>query len=221
MVSGFRHPQHQLSRNLPRAGRHRKGWQYGGQTSSTVQRDWLRLSNLYFNSTFTWTHGTVTHWQTNLVFNGIPTNSDIKDLDFRLGKGFKIGNKAQMTPYFGIGTRFWDRDLTRQGGPAENYGHGYAGGGLLLQYSPFHQWVLSAYCLAGGTFGSHLSVQNAPLGPNSFDFTLGNDTIYMAGASADHAITRRWHANVGMDWIHFKYGQSAVLNDGTGGDWGS
>jgi hypothetical protein len=39
----------------------------------------------------------------------------------------------------------------------------------------------------------------------------------MAGASADHGITRRWHANVGMDWSHFKYGQSAVLPTGVAG----
>jgi len=41
-----------------------KGWQYGGQTSFTVQRDWLRLSNLYFSGTFTWTHATITHGHT-------------------------------------------------------------------------------------------------------------------------------------------------------------
>lgn len=39
----------------------KKGWQYGGQTSFSLQRDWPRLSNLYLNGTFAWTHGTITH----------------------------------------------------------------------------------------------------------------------------------------------------------------
>ena len=39
----------------------------------------------------------------------------------------------------------------------------------------------------------------------------------MAAASADHAVTRRWHANVGVDWTRFKYGQSAALPTGVAG----
>jgi hypothetical protein len=191
-----------------------KGWAKNGgvQTSFTVQRDWLRLSNLYVNVTFTWTNGTITHGEANPVFNGYSTNSDIKNLDSRIGKGFRIDDRAQITPYFGIGTHFWDRDTSgHPGGYLENYGHSYAGGGLMVQYSPFGQWVLSAYGLGGVTFRSHMSTPDFPRPPHSLDFTLGNDTMYTAGGSADHAITRRWHANVGIDWNHFNYGQSAFL----------
>jgi hypothetical protein len=131
--------------------------------------------------------------------------------NFRLGKGFGIGQNAQITPYFGIGAHFWDRNLTGPGGYIEDYGDSYAGGGLLVQYSPFHQWVLSAYGLVGETFGSHLSISNFPDPSHSFDFTLGNSAIYMAGASADYAITRQWHANAGIDWTNFQYGRSATL----------
>lgn len=193
------------------------GWQVGAQTAVTVQRDWLGLSNLYFNGTFTWTSGTVTHGQPG-AGNGTSTHSDIKDVDFRLGKGFGLGNSAQITPYFGIGTHFWDRQLGGAGGYQENYSDSYAGGGVLLQYSPLQRWVLSAYGLVGGTFGSSLSVRNYPAPVSSFDFALGNSAIYMAGASADYAITRQWHANVGVDWTHFQYGRSGELPTGAGTD---
>jgi opacity protein-like surface antigen len=77
--------------------------------------------------------------------------------------------------------------------------------------------VLSVYGLVGGTFGSHLSVSDNPLPPHSFEFDLGNSVIYMAGASADYAITRQWHANAGIDWTGFKYGRSALQSTGVPG----
>lgn len=76
--------------------------------------------------------------------------------------------------------------------------------------------MLSAYGLVGGTFGSNLIVQQIPGGfpiPVQ-NFGLGDSVIFLAGASADYAITKQWHANAGVDFSHFKYGQSAV---GAGG----
>lgn len=189
-----------------------KGWLPGAQTSFTVQRDWLGVHNLYFNGTFTWTHGTETHGEANPFFNGQSIHSDLKDWDFRLGKGFEIAPNVQLTPYAAAGTHWWQRTFNTVGGYAEQYHHSYAGAGLLGQWAPAPGWVLSAYGTVGGTFGSHLETQNIPGGfpivPQTF--TLGNSVIYLAGASADYAITKQWHANVGVDYVNFKYGESAL-----------
>lgn len=93
-----------------------KGWMPGGQTSFSVMRDWLGVHNLYYNGTFTWTHGTITHGEANPFFNGQQTHSDLKDWDFRVGKGFDVAPNAMLTPYVGAGTHWWTRTFNTVGG---------------------------------------------------------------------------------------------------------
>jgi hypothetical protein len=115
-----------------------------------------------------------------------------------------------MTPYFGLGNRHWTRDSSAHvGGYLENYDHSYFGGGVLLQYSPANGWVFAGYGFGGKTFAAHLATPNYPLLPYYFSFTLGDDTMWMAGVSVDHAINKHLHLNGGADWTHFNYGQSA------------
>jgi hypothetical protein len=190
-----------------------KGWMPGGQTSFTAMRDWLGVQHLYYNGTFTWTHGDITHGEANPVFNGSPTHSDIKDWDFRVGKGFDLAPNVMLTPYVGAGTHWWTREFPAvPGGYKEQYNHSYAGGGLLLQWAPVSHLVLSAYGTVGGTFDPTLKVNPIPGGfpIPAQTFSLGDSVIVLAGASADYAITKEWHTNIGVDFSHFKYGQSAV-----------
>jgi hypothetical protein len=189
-----------------------KGWSPGLQSSLSVMTDVSVIRNAYFNAAFTWTHGDITHGEANPIFNGIGTNSDVKDYDFRIGKGFDIGSDFMLTPYFGVGRHEWSRVFPVAGGYAEMYHHYYEGGGLLVQYTPLANWVLSAYGLVGKTQGSHVDVTDTPGGfpipPQTF--VLGNSTIYLAGASIDYAIFKQWHANVGFDYTNFKYGISPI-----------
>jgi hypothetical protein len=171
-------------------------------------------SRIYFNGTFRWITGDTTHGEANPLFNNTSSHTDIQSLDSRIGRSFGLGSKMEMTPYFGIGIRHWTRDSSAlpQGGYLENYRHSYLGGGVLLQFSPANRWVFSGYGFGGTTFDSHLDIPNYPVPqviPRAFTFTLGNDTMWMAGASLDQAIARHWHLNGGADWAHFNYGQSA------------
>jgi hypothetical protein len=43
-------------------------------------------------------------------------------------------------------------------------------------------------------------------------YTLGSKLMYMAGGSIDYAFDRHWHANVGVEYVHFQYGQSPLTN---------
>jgi opacity protein-like surface antigen len=64
----------------------------------------------------------------------------------------------------------------------------------------------------GGTIGSELNGHPVPGGTPfivPFHTALGNSTIYKVEGSADYAFTQNIHANVGVEWTNFKYGQSA------------
>ena len=194
-----------------------KGWASPGlQYSLSMMTNVFDIRNVYASATLTWTHGDITHGEANPAFNGMPTHSDVKDYDLRIGKGFDIGSTFMLTPYLGVGWHDWSRVFPGAGGYAELYNHYYEGGGLLAQYSPLPNWVLSAYGLAGKTQGSHLDVTRTPGGfpipPQTF--VLGDSTIFLAGGSIDYAIYKQWHANVGFDYTNFKYGISPV---GVGG----
>jgi hypothetical protein len=184
----------------------------GGQISYSLMNDWF-LHNLYASGSFSWSRGQTDYWSQPLQQKN---DADVKDWDFRLGKGFDLAPNAMLTPYFGAGTHSWTRTIPGPGGFSEQYTHSYAGGGLLFQYAPVSHLVFSAYSLVGGTFGSHLSGDPTPGGfpLTSFGLDLGNSVIYMAGGSFDYAITRQWHANAGVDYVNFKYGESGITSAG-------
>ena len=145
--------------------------------------------------------------------------AEIWDADFRFGKGFDLGATAMLTPYIGAGYHYWNRNLTG-GFPLayrEEYEHGYAGGGLMLQWVPVQRLVLEVHGLVGSTFDAKMATSNT-VGPviRPQSYRLGSSELYMVGASADFAFTDRWRGNVGVEWTRFKYGQSAPsLIDGT------
>src|SRR5215475_8414145 len=104
------------------------GGHVGIDASAGFQRDMV-LRNMYFFSQFRMTQGTLTHGDIQPAFDGIAgTKGNIKDFNFRLGKAFRLGNRAQIVPYLGMGRRNWVRDFSAvQGGYYEQYDHNYAG----------------------------------------------------------------------------------------------
>jgi opacity protein-like surface antigen len=42
---------------------------------------------------------------------------------------------------------------------------------------------------------------------------LGDKAMYRLGVSADYAFTTQIHANIGVDYLAFKYGRSAIFNE--------
>lgn len=196
------------------------GGQPGLETSLGFQRDW-GIPNLYVLGQFRGTFGTLTHGEANPAFNGMPTAGNIRDIQFRFGKAFRLGSHAQIVPYFGYGRRSWVRDTSaNSGGYYEQYDHNTAGAGAMIQSG--RRTVFSAYGFAGKTFGTHLAARAIPVNyscfifygcfasnPSALDFTLTSKPAVMAGVSWDFDLSTHWRMNLGFDVNHFGYGQSA------------
>lgn len=190
------------------------GWVPGGSVTGSVMRTFAGVCDVYLMGRLTVVDGSTHYWASS---GPVLSNTDgamVMDLDFRVGKGFALNPNLMLTPYLGLGSNLWVRRLTGPSGYNEDYSHDYAGGGLLVQYSPAPRWVLSVDGLIGEAFNSSMT---ASLTPGGFalpaplmTFTLGNRPVYMAGASVDYAVTEQWHVNAGIDYVQFSYGQSAV-----------
>ncbi len=194
------------------------GWLPGVQVGLSAMGPAGPVNNIYFMGAFTWLHG-----QTDYGASGGPVRSDrsgadIRTLDLRFGKGFEVAADWMLTPYLGMGYRGWGRSLSNRFGPSgydELYEHTYVGGGMLVQWAATERLVLSASGLIGTTSAPTMKVSyNGGFPVNPWTYTLGPSSIYMAGFSADYAITNKWHMNAGIDYLSFRYGASAVSPDG-------
>jgi hypothetical protein len=198
-------------------------WVPGVSVEFSLMRNWF-VSNLYFDARHTYLDGSTDYKGSGYRYvDQVParyslsttSGAVVNDFDFRLGKGFELQPNLMLTPYLGAGYHNWQRKVN--GG--EEYSNGYVGGGLLAQWSPVNRLVLSAHGLIGSTFDSSISVSGGYLdsavlasAPRSFSFSgpLGDSTIYRAGLSGDYALTGAIHLNAGVEWVDFKYGESAI-----------
>ncbi len=190
------------------------GGQLGLEVSGSLMRDWV-FRNVYIYGRFNLSDGKTKYTGAlrGGTYGSLVNNDGAKVTSeaVRLGKGFAISDTLMLTPYIGVGARQWSRDLIGFSGYHENYSHGYWGAGLLVQLSPAPRWVVSAHGLVGSTFGARLKTSdngNYPIIPQSYG--LGSSAIFIAGLSLDYAVTRHIHANVGIDYTHFKYRASAL-----------
>ena len=194
-----------------------KGWVPGVAVTGSYMSDCSStVANLYLFG-----RGTYLSGNTDYFVNGPNVSAKdpakIWDGDFRVGKGFQVSSNVMLTPYFGAGIHSWNRTISAfpTGALIEEYRHGYAGAGLLVQFAVARGVVLSGYGLGGSTFNSEMNfnpntpVNAATLGPNH-TFALGNSTIVKAGGSIDYALTDAWHLNAGIDYTYFKYGASRM-----------
>jgi hypothetical protein len=205
-----------------------KNWVPGAGVSLSLMRNWI-VSNLYFNAQYSYLNGKTDYTGSNVYFADIPVTgvygsvhardgAIVNDVDFRVGKGFSLQPNLMVTPYVGAGYHDWQRKVN--GG--EGYSNGYVGGGLLVQWAPISGVVLSGHGLVGGTVGSHIDVGSFGVsgavrtagfgGITGFSGALGNSTIYRVGLSGDYALTRNIHVSAGVEWVDFKYGESAVYD---------
>jgi hypothetical protein len=201
-----------------------KDWQPGLQLTGSAMGNLGAITNVYVMGQYTWISGKSDYWAPGGPLGpttpvSMKNGAEFNDFDFRLGKGFEVGQNWMLTPYIGAGYSIWDRDLSNALGPFgyhEKYEYGYAGGGLLIQYAPTQQIVLSGYGFAGSTFDAKMATSfNGGFAVNPWTYGLGSSAIYKAGISADFALTRQWHVNVGADYTNFRFGASALAPDGT------
>lgn len=185
-------------------------WTPGFNASLSLMRNWL-VDDAYFNAQVSYSGGS-THYVGETGKGGgygaLSTSDTAKvfDSDFRIGKGFAVGDNLMLTPYFGIGSHYW-----RRGPFPETYTNGYAGAGVLAQFAASRQLTFSGYGLVGGDFDSSIAVASHA-GVAGWSGNLGNSTAYKLGAGADYAITPKLHVNAGVDYANFSYGQSPFVN---------
>lgn len=189
----------------------------GLQATGSAMVDIGSVCNLYISGSFSYMAGNTSYFQnggTSLI-----NRATVEDWDFRFGKGFNLGLNGMITPYVGLGTNWWNRTLTGAGGYNEIYKHDYAGVGALLQYSPGPGWVLALNGLVGGSFNASQTSSLIPGVATAVcvcTYPLGGALTYMAGGSVDYAITANLHANAGVEFTYFTYGQSPVITPGPG-----
>ena len=186
------------------------GWLPGVSVTGSWMGDVAGVRNLYLMGSGSWVKGNVNYSAGNglTLVNG----AEIWNGDFRIGKGFDISPTGMITPYFGAGGNWWGRNLVGPGGYHEDYKHGYAGGGIMLQFVPISKLVLSMNALIGSTFNSSMTTSLTPGGfpINPQTYKLGNTLMFDAGVSLDYAFTQQFHGNVGFDYQRFGYRQSPL-----------
>lgn len=190
-----------------------KGWVPGVRVTGSLMQNFGSFCNIYLMGSFTYLNGSTQYWASGGPVTANTDGATVNNFDFRIGKGFGPSSNFMLTPYLGVGSNWWNRLLNGPFGYDEKYSHAYVGGGLLVQFSPAPRWVISADGLIGEAFDSSMTASPTPGGvaiPGLFTtFTLGNNPVYMVGASVDYAFTEHWHANAGVDYSYFSYGQSA------------
>jgi len=194
------------------------GWQPGLQLTGSAMFDLGPLTNVYLMGQGSWNKGNNNTYRGSWIqplgapapaygSNVFRHSSQTWDGDFRIGKGFEVGRDWMFTPFVGIGTHTWNRDLIT---PLYRYQHTYAGGGLMIQWAATQQWVLTGTGFVGTIIDPTLSTPNDPaFSPSSLDLGSGK-TIWKVGLSSDYAITPQWHANAGVEFSRFGYGATTA-----------
>lgn len=139
------------------------------------------------------------------------TGVTMSNYDTRIGKGFELQGPFMLTPYVEMGGHEWERQVNY----GETYIHSYFGVGLLGQYAPAKDLVLSANAMLGRTFGAYIQVNSGP-GLTGFSGPLGNSALYRIGIGADYAVTHQLHGNIVVDYTGFRYGMSGTYPVGGG-----
>ncbi|NLH82482.1 MAG: hypothetical protein GX458_16790 [Phyllobacteriaceae bacterium] len=190
-----------------------RGWLPGVEVSGSLMQNWV-VDNFYLYGQFKWVNSPTTY--TGSYIGG--TYGDIMQhdgatvvgADFRIGEGFAAWDRAMVTPYAGLGFRNWTRTVNGTGGLREDYRHGYAGAGLMVQYAPADHLVVGVNGLIGGTFAAEMETSLLtggaviPVGK----YKLGSRAIYMAGANIDYAFANNVHVSTGVDYVGYGYGRS-------------
>ena len=193
-----------------------------GISISTMTGD----NNQYFEAEYDHSSGNTTY--TGGLTGSSPTpygsvvgasSATLTNFSGRFGKGLVIGNDRpdlvdsfMLTPYVELGHHKWDRGINY----GEVYTNDYFAIGTLWQFSSINSnLVVSANAMLGTTFRSKVVV-NSGTGLIGSSYPLGNSTLYKVGLSADYAISKHVHGNVGVDYTSFGYGMSPVYPAGAG-----
>jgi hypothetical protein len=131
------------------------------------------------------------------------TSEEIWTVDTKLGRALPIGQNVLLIPYGDFGYRFWDRSLSAD--QDEQYQNFDLMAGVMVQVSPIKRLELTGYGAAGTTFSANMQT-------GGYDYPLGSAGEYKFGAKAGFAIIPQLELFTTLDFDHFHYVQSGVVD---------
>ncbi len=165
-------------------------------------------SLVYFSVRYQYNSGNLNYQGFSLATHQPVSTTDaatLQQVSVRIGKGFQLGSRGLLIPYFQYRFQDWERSLQNAIGQREHYESNSAGVGLLGQWTPAHRWVLTgdlawADGFSGTVHGTHGILSPVlPLHPGS---TL------QAGLTADYRFQGPWHLFAGLKFVHYSYAGS-------------
>ena len=138
------------------------------------------------------------------------TDNQVVNLSGKIGRAFGLGNYVMLTPFGDLGYRYWNRKLHSDscGGYTEDYDMGTAQAGLMVQVSPWAQWVFNLTAEGGTTF-------DAQMRTGGVKYNLGNKPIYNFGGKVTYAVTRRFDVTGSVGMSGFGFGHSKTIVSGS------
>ena len=187
-----------------------RGWVPGVGGKASVMQNWL-VQNLYLSIEGSYSKGN-THYIGSIgggAYGSFLATDGAKfsDVDGKVGKGFWVRPDVMITPYFTYGYHQWARAVNA----GETYTNQYAGGGVMLQYSPVSRLVFTGDAMVGSTVSPNIFIAANPGSNFAVSTALGTSFIWKVGLGADYGITRNWHIMASADYASFKYGASATV----------
>jgi len=154
------------------------------------------------------------------------TRNTLFDVALKLGFMLPFNNKIVLTPYVAGGFHRWLRDIAGVNdsgflvsGYPETYQHAWYALGVLLQYTPHPNWVLSLDGNAGTIQNAQNRNWSSLVGNGARTvqqvYSLKQRFAFNLGINSDYRFLQNWHALLQMNYWYFKYGLSAATYFGT------
>jgi opacity protein-like surface antigen len=185
--------------------------------SYMLQGDIGPVSDVYFQSVFGYAKGktkydgALNYWD-GASWSSVPYQSTTRvtnsDVSLKIGKGFSIGNRVQLTPFLGYDYHQWKRDLgpADLGGYKEVYDHHAVSVGLLGQAAITDKLVASAWASRGRMIRARMEVED------DTTFRLKARHVTSWGLGLDYRVSGNIRVNAGYQWSKFRYGESNEID---------
>ncbi|MHB1880841.1 MAG: hypothetical protein ACYCPA_01320 [Acidithiobacillus sp.] len=166
-------------------------------------------SLLYFAVRYRYNSGGLSYQGFTLATHRPDNTTDqatMQQVSVRIGKGFLIGSRVMLTPYFLYRFQDWERNLQSALGQREHYEANSAGIGLMSQWTPTAHWVLTGDLAWAHGFSGTVHGTRGIISPI---LNLNPGSTLQAGLQVDYELSRPWHLYGGVQFTHFSYGGSA------------
>ncbi len=198
---------------LPSPSDIESGWMPGFAAKYTLMGDYFSsLPNLYFAVNYQFNSGDIAYHgalQNGTLLEGTDSATTNWVLA-RLGMGLPIAQSWMFTPYIAGGYQNWNRNLQGAHGYTEKYNAGLVGVGLMLQYAPTAQLVLSANAQGLAVIGGGMTPSGTPLQDRLGTASFGTSGQERISLDADYRLNSSWHVYGGLNFTHFNYTGGAL-----------